>query len=403
MSEPALPGPSMFGFLLGATGMFATMYSTQAILPEIGRTFDTSASTTGLSVSITVAMVGLGGWLWGAYSDRRGRKRSIVWASSLLVLPTAALAAVPSLWLLLCCRAAQGLCMPGLLTVGVPYVTEVFGARLGGRAMGRYLVALVVGGLIGRVGVAELSTAIGWRAALAALAALPAAGALLMIRSLPEAPAPRRSNEQLGAMLAQLRNPSLRQAAASGSALLFSFIGLFSYISFRLQAAPFSLSTSTTSLVFLLWAVGGVGPVAGRLVDRFGWRKVALSAMSCAVCGALVTLPAALGSIALGLALVALGMFSGVTAVQIGVAASTERDRGTASGVYFTCYYLAGAMAAYVAGLAWEHLAWPGVVGICAGTLALATLLLARTVVSTRASEGPTAPSPVRGGQGRQS
>ncbi len=388
----------MFGFLLGATGMFATMYSTQAILPEIGRAFHTSASLTGLSVSITVAMVAAGGWLWGAYSDRRGRKRSLVWASSLLVAPTVALAVVPNLGLLLCCRALQGLCMPGLLTVGVPYVTEVFGPRLGGRAMGRYLVALVVGGLIGRVGVAQLSTAIGWRTALALLAVLPAAGAILMIRTLPEGPPPHRSSARRGAALAQLRHSSLGLAAVSGSALLFSFIGIFSYVSFRLQAAPFSLGTGDTSLVFLLWAVGGVGPLAGRLVDRFGWRTVALAAIACCAGGAFVTVPAVLGSIGVGLALVALGMFTGVTAVQIGVATSTEHDRGAASGVYFTCYYLAGAVAAYATGLAWERFSWPGVVAISAAALGLAALLLARAILSARSSpspaQQPSVPSP---------
>lgn len=387
----------MFGFLVGATGMFATLYSTQAILPQIGQTFHASASSAGLSVSVTIVMVAAGGWLWGAYSDRRGRKRSLVWASSLLVLPTAALAAVPALWVLLLFRALQGLCMPGLLTVAVPYVAEVFAPRLGGRAMGRYLVSLVVGGLVGRVGVAELSTLIGWRPALASLAVLPAIGAMLMIRTLPDAPPPRRSARQLRAVLAQLRNRSLRHAVAGGSALLFGFIGIFSYISFRLEASPFSLGTGTASLVFLLWAVGGVGPVAGALVDRFGWRKVALAGISFSGCGALVTLPDLLGTIGVGLSLVALGMFTGVTAVQIGVATSTESDRGSASGLYFTCYYLSGAVAAYLCGLAWEKLAWPGVVAISGGVLGCAALVLVVVLVrggpqkpELRAPGGPT-------------
>lgn len=68
------PG-AMSGFLVGATGMFATMYSTQAILPELSKTFGVPPSRAGLSVSVVVLMLAAGSWLWGPVSDRIGRRR----------------------------------------------------------------------------------------------------------------------------------------------------------------------------------------------------------------------------------------------------------------------------------------------------------------------------------------
>ncbi len=56
-----------------------------------------------------------GAWIWGPFSDRYGRKRSIVLASTLVVAPTVGAALAPSFGLLLGFRALQGLCMPGLL------------------------------------------------------------------------------------------------------------------------------------------------------------------------------------------------------------------------------------------------------------------------------------------------
>ena len=38
---------ALAGFLMGAAGMFAVMYSTQAILPELSRDFDVSAAQPG--------------------------------------------------------------------------------------------------------------------------------------------------------------------------------------------------------------------------------------------------------------------------------------------------------------------------------------------------------------------
>src|SRR5438270_10191670 len=182
-SRPLLESRGMAGFLLGAAGMFAVTYSTQAILPQLGRAFHVSPAEAGLTISVVVLALAAGAWVWGPFSDRYGRKRSIVLASALLVAPTIGAALAPSFAVLLVCRALQGLCMPGLLTAGVPYITEVFAPRIGGRAMGYYVAALVAGGLVGRVGVALLAAAFGWRWGIGLLALLPFVAAFVMRRT----------------------------------------------------------------------------------------------------------------------------------------------------------------------------------------------------------------------------
>src|SRR5689334_4802433 len=148
----------MSPFLFGAAGMFATMYSTQAILPELGHAFRVRPAQAGLTISVLIVALAAGAWLWGPLSDRIGRRRSLILSSGLLVLPTLALAVVPSFGALLAARGLQGLCMPGLLTVGATYVADAFGERVGSKAMGYYVAALVAGGLVGRIGVALLTS-----------------------------------------------------------------------------------------------------------------------------------------------------------------------------------------------------------------------------------------------------
>ena len=120
---------AMAPFLLAAGAMFAVMYSTQAILPELGREFGVSPARAGLSISAVIAAVALGGWFWGPLSDRIGRRASLVAASALIVVPSALVPLAPSFGTLLALRVLQGLCMPGLLTVGLPYVTEAYSPR----------------------------------------------------------------------------------------------------------------------------------------------------------------------------------------------------------------------------------------------------------------------------------
>src|SRR5438445_7308437 len=215
----------MVGFLLGAGSMFAVTYSTQAILPQLGRAFHVNAAEAGLTISVVVLALACGAWVWGPLSDRIGRKRSIVLASSLLVAPTIGAALAPSFALLLAFRALQGLCMPGLLTAGVPYITEVFAPRIGGRAMGNYVTALIAGGLIGRVGVALLAAAFGWRWAIGLLAVLPLAAAVVMRRSLVDVPLAPVEGSRWSGIRRQLRNRRLLQTTAAGSAFFFTFVG----------------------------------------------------------------------------------------------------------------------------------------------------------------------------------
>jgi YNFM family putative membrane transporter len=363
----------MAPFLVAAGAMFAVMYSTQAILPDLARAFDVTPSQAGLSISVVIGALAVGAWFWGPLSDRIGRRASLVLASGAIVVPTVLVALAPTFESLLVLRALQGLCMPGLITVGVPYVTEAYAPALGGRAMGYYIAALVAGGLVGRVGVALVSAVVDWRVALGLLALLPLASTLLMRHGLPPEPPGERRTTPLSAREAGqvLRTPALLSATLAGSALFFAFMGAFSYIDFRLEAPPFSLAPELSALVFLVWVMGAAGPVAGREAGRRGWWVVALAGLGLAATGVALSLIDVLALTIFGLALITLGNFSGVTAAQLGVAAATARDRGLASALYFSAYYVAGALGGYVPGLAFERWGWDGVAGLALGAYAI--------------------------------
>jgi YNFM family putative membrane transporter len=83
-----------------------------------------------------------------------------------------------------------------------------------------------------------------------------------------------------------------------------------------------------------------------------------------------------LTAVVAALAVLTVAMFSGATAAQIGVATASESDQGTASAIYYSCYYTGGAVAAYLPGVAWQWWGWPGVTGVALGVLAPAAAIL---------------------------
>ena len=224
-----------------------------------------------------------------------------------------------------------------------------------------------------------LAALVGWRWAIGVLALFPLSAAVVMQRALVDLPVEAPRGGMFQGVLRQLRNPSLLRATVTGTAFFFTFVGCFSYVVYRLERPPFDFGPAVGSLVFVLWILGAAGPVIGRVADRIGWERLALSALALAALGLALSLPANLPSLVAGLALVTLANFSGVTAAQLGVADAAAVDRGAATAVYFSLYYGIGSLGAYLPGLAWERYGWDGVAvtGFAALAVAGTVLLLA--------------------------
>ncbi|HWX10061.1 MAG TPA: hypothetical protein VNY33_08780, partial [Gaiellaceae bacterium] len=209
------------------------------------------------------------------------------------------------------------------------------------------------------------------------LAVLPLAAAVVMHRSLVDVPLAPVQGSRWSGIRRQLGNRRLLQTTAAGSAFFFTFVGTFSYVVFRLERPPFSFGPAAGSFVFALWLLGVFAPALGTLADRIGWRRLVFAALAVAAAGLAITLPARLPTLVLGLALITLSNWAGVTAAQIGVAEASSVDRGTASALYYSSYYFTGALGGYLPGLAWERFGWEGVVASGWIALALAAAALA--------------------------
>jgi len=365
-------GRAAAALFLGASSMFATMYSTQAILPELSHGLDATPAQAGLSITVVVFAVAVFAWVHGPLSDRIGRARVMVGSAALLVIPTALVAVASSLPVFLALRAAQGALMPGLLVVAVPYVSERFRGPAVGAAMGAYTASLTFGGLVGRVGTALIADWVGWRWALGSLVVPVILGALAMWAWLPrDVPQPVR--RPLGEAIADhVHNRMLVTNAVVAAATFFGYVGLFTYASYRLTSPAIGLTIGESGLVYGVWIVGAAVPLVGHLAHRAGPARLLPFLTALAIAGALLTLVASLPVLILGLAMTAFAMFSIVTTCQILLPRLVDHHRGTATSLHLTIYYLAGGAGAYLPGLRLSA-GWPAVVEVCIGAFVVGT------------------------------
>jgi MFS transporter, YNFM family, putative membrane transport protein len=380
--QPAIG--ALVTLFLAPAFIFANMYTTQAILPVLSLDFHISAPTAGLTVSLLVLAVAFGSLIYGPLSDRVGRKKVMVGTSFLVIIPSILCGFAPNFTVLVILRTLQGLLMPGLTSVAIPYVNEEFEGKGRGLAMGIYVCGLTLGGLFARVGSAALTGFFDWRIAMEAFALPSLIAALIMWKFLPET----RINTyretgttiQRGSFFRQLvhdmslhlHNRRLVGAFIIGFTLFFGFIGTFTYLPYYLTGPTFRLPTIALSLVYLLWLAGVFAPLAGSIAGRIGARRAIAFSMGLAAIGLLITLIPLLPAVIFGLGLLATGMFSTVPAINLYLGEQAAKARGTAASMYLSLYYLGGSFGAVLPGFALLWAGWSGVALLCLGMVLIA-------------------------------
>lgn len=362
---------------------FTLLYSTQAILPELGARFGVSAESSTLAVSLTTLGLGAALLVAGPLSDLRGRTGLIHASLAASALVAAACALAPSWTALLALRLLEGVVLAGLPAVATAYLREELHPRAHARAAGLYIGGTALGGMTGRLLTGGVGEAAGWRWALAAAAGLALACAVAVRLLLPASrnftPAPSGARSLVRASVRALSDPALISLYLIGGCSAGALVAVFNTLGFRLSGAPFRLSLAAASAVFLVYPVGTASSTLfGRLADRFGRRAVLPVGCGLAVGGALLTLPSSLAVVIPGLALLVAGFFA-VHGVASGWVPARAHARGAsaaqAASLYLCTYYLGSSVFGSLAGRAWTDAAWPGVVGLAAVLLVLAGVL----------------------------
>lgn len=407
MDSTSQTGPRSSGTLAAAAvtlcGVcaFLQLYCTQPLLPLFTQIFHATKTAVGLTVSAATLGVALSAPVFGALTERLPRKTVIVASLLGISIPTLLAATATSLAQLIFWRFLQGIMVPGVVAVIVTYIGEEWPPERVALIMSFYVSGTALGGFLGRVGTGILTDLVNWRIAFLALGLASLAGAGMVAAWLPHGqksisprhePSARTSfSRQVQALF---RSRRLVATFAVGFNVLFSLVGVFTWITFHLSAAPFRLSTTALSSLFFVYLVGlVVTPAAGLLITRIGLRAGIAGSIALSMAGVLLTLSHSLSMVILGLALVCSGVFIAQTAAQSHLrVAAPPGARVTAAGLYMTCYYFGGTAAGVVPGAFWAIGKWPA----CAAfIIAMQALALAIALIGWQTPGlGHTTPNP---------
>jgi YNFM family putative membrane transporter len=364
--HPLHPVAGVVGVFVCGLVAFLTLYATQPLLPLFETLFHASKSAVGWTVSASTLGVAIAAPLLGTFTERMNRKRVILISIVLLAVPTCAAATSTSLGWLIFWRLLQGLITPGIFATTIAYITEAWPPTAVAPVMSIYVSGTALGGFCGRAVTGILTDHAGWRASFLLLGIMSLGGAALVAWLLPDHSRAHHAEGHLAfrqaflPMLGHLRNPRLLTTYLVGFNVLFSLVGVFTYITFYLAAPPFSLSTAKLSLLFVVYLVGLVAtPLAGALLPRVGLRSGITGSILLSLAGVLLTLVHSLPVVVVGLALCCTGVFiSQSCATSFLREAASESTRASAVGMYVACYYIGGTVAGVAPSLVWKLGGW---------------------------------------------
>jgi predicted MFS family arabinose efflux permease len=377
------PYSRVFAVFLCGMFAFVDMYCTQPLLPLLARVFRASEARVSLTISASTFGVACSAALLAIFAERLDRKRMIVGSTGTLAVCTLLTATATSLPALALWRLLQGLVTPGIFIITIAYVTEEWPALQVPRVMSVYVAGTVFGGFLGRVLGGTVGAREGWRMVFLLLGCVGLLGALATARLLAPgtllAPgAARRGSaakaSRMAPVLANLRNPRLVATFGIGFCMLFTLVAVFSYITFYLSAAPFSLTTEQLSWLFAVYLLGLFATLAaGTVLARIGLRHGMLGAVGLSLLGVVLTLVPSLAVVGIGLALTGSGVFIAQTCANSFLRdAAPAGGRVSAAGMYICSYYVGGTVGGLAPGLVWRIAGWPGCVALTAGLLMVA-------------------------------
>lgn len=351
------------GLGLGSFLVFCNLYYFQPLLPYFMVKFNANELQVNWLFSSTTLAIALSLLPWAILSEVIGRRP--IMRCSLILIPCINLLMfisqdLPTLILL---RAALGIALAGFIAVAVAYIAEEFEPAALLIAVGGYISANTLGGIIGRIYGGVMTDAIGLQWTILAMSILSAIALLiifpLILKQRHFVAQQGRLRHHVAQVLGHIKTPTLIFAMLIGGLNFAVFINVFSVMGFKLSAAPISLPASLLSLIFLCYLSGTLSArLSGRWMREHDLFSGLLLGIGISVIGLIIMSLQTIPAIIAGLLVLSAGAFF-IHALAYGhVGRSATQGKSTATALYLVMYYSGGSIGGFILIYCWQVGGW---------------------------------------------
>lgn len=351
----------------GSLAAFGAEYCLQPVIPILAADFDLSPTTASLSMSFGTIGMAVSMLLIASISKYLERKKVMVLALGISALIILAMSFTEQFTLILLLRFVQGILLAGFPSLAVAYINEEFNPKIIGAAIGVYVAATPLGGLVGRILISTLTDFASWRIGLMIAGVLYLISAVMMWIFLPPSLNKKIEHGRIHIAWQEffglLKNRKIMMIYGIAFCAMGCFVCTYNFISYVLMNEPYNLSQTVIGFIFVLYLVGSVSSaIMGTLSDHYGHGIIIIISMIIQLAGIIITGFSPLIVKILGLAVFTYGFFGVHSNACAWAPQSCKNDKAQVSALYMLFYYAGASALGTVGGVFLTDYGWLGIV-----------------------------------------
>lgn len=269
--------------------IMSSLYVTIPLIPLFSDVFGVSSTQAAAAGSIFSLGFAIGCLIYGAVSEKYGRKNVIFIGLIVLTFISLFIGMVRDFSWIIVLRGLQGAAAATFSPVALAYTVEMYPAQKRVTAIGFITTGFMVAGIVGQVMSGIISQYYGWNSIFYLLAAVYSITAVLVLKFLPKAD----FHDANSSILEPIRNirkvftrKNLLLAYIVALVLLMSFVSMSTALGTYLSGSTFGLSQQEILYVRSVGVIGMlISPFAGLLAERFGTLKLLRGGLLLAILG----------------------------------------------------------------------------------------------------------------------
>ncbi|MFC1859256.1 MFS transporter [Thermodesulfobacteriota bacterium] len=373
----------------------STVFMTQSIFLELSESFKIDITQARFSFSIVSLFYAASFFFLGPAADKFDLPKIAATGLILLAITVFYSSYAASFSLFIIAMALMGICAALIPASMFPHIAKTSPKNKIGIYMGSIVASGTLGVIFGRVSMGLLTSIIGWQLSFRivsfVLFFLSALTFLFLVEKHDEKSKNHQKLTRLYANSIRLFfNPKILSLLLAGFSLFFGFLGMVTFLTYRLIAPPFNFSSGEVGWISFAGITALIAPFAGNLSQKIGTNKIIFSGLLvCLLSFQLMGWFQSITLTTLGLLLLFLGVYVFQPLLFLLIGQNVPKESiGSASSLYILFCIGGGSLSSIFLGPVWRSYGWHGITTLCSISLLISLLIMSIITLKERNIEG---------------